>query len=139
MENINDPWISKIGFKHAQSKKLESARILLIWTTIFLICMAIRKEAVNIPTINDISQQIRPGTIFYTALMEMDEDTRSRYIKSLQVAFNDNPLTKKYVRAIRIGLLSGLFTEFILNGNTAKPLGVVARTITYSILATLFG
>ena len=135
-----DPLITKIGFKEAESKTHEIVRFILIWGIAYLIYMAVRREESNPVSIDIISDRIKPGTLAHTALLEMDEDTRTKCINSIKSALNSQRrVTKKFIRAIRVGLLASLMTEFIVNGNTEKPISVVARTITYSTLVALFG
>lgn len=131
--------IAKAGFKTAGSRTYEVLRIALIWGILYLVCSAIIDDINTTPTMDDLSDEIKPGTLIHRALTELDEESRSKCIKSLSNMFQSpQSAPKKYAKAVRVGLMAGFLTEFIVNGNAAKPIGVVTRTITYSVLATLF-
>ena len=104
----------------------------MIWWSIF-------NKLTEPHTLEHVSHHVRPGTILHSAISELDDDSRSKYIKSLKASLDEPPELKKYTRAIRVGLLAGLLTEFIVKGADAKPITVISRTITYSILAVLVG
>ena len=89
--------------------------------------------------LEDISDVIKPGTIMYNTIDEMDPETQQRYIKSLKGALDDEPdPAAKYVRAIQAAMIAGIATEYIVNGNLSKPIGIVAKTIMYSTLTTMY-
>lgn len=138
---VKEKLMTRIGFKEAESKTHEIFRLILIWGITYLIYMAVRsKDTTPVVSIDVLSDRIKPGTLVYKALLQMDNDTRTECINALKSAFDSKRrATKKILRAIRVGLLAGLLTEFIVNGNTDKPVSVVARTITYSTLVALFG
>lgn len=136
---VNVPLIAKIGIRESQSRSHEIFRILLIWGIAFLLYMAfIGTDTGAIASMDTISDRIQPGTLLYNGLLEMDEATRSKCINSLNSTFQYT-VRKKITRGIRVGLLVGLLTEFIVNANSEKPISIIARTVTYSTLLALFG
>ncbi len=130
--------IKQTGIKPAQSFAHELCRVLLIIGLIAIIYKMIKNECDEEISIDDISDTIKPGSLMYQSIMEMDEDTRNKYIKNIYHVLKDEDprKLKKYINGIQVSLIAGIASEYMVNGNLTKPMGIVAKTILYSIIYT---
>jgi hypothetical protein len=46
-------------------------------------------------------------------------------------------MMKKYLKSIKTALLAGIMSEYIINGSSAKPIGIVGKTVVYNLIYTL--
>lgn len=136
--------ITKTGFKPAETNSHELFRLLLIVGIIILVCWSIYKDNKGDKeciTLDDISDVIKPGTIMYKSINEMDEETQKKYLRSLKHSLDDDPpLITKFIRGIQVALIAGIASEYAINGNLSKPIGIIGKTIMYNlvyIMATL--
>ena len=128
-----------LGIKPADSHAHEWVRLLLVIVILYMIYKSIHRDEPETMCLEDISDVIKPGTIMYNTIDEMDPETQQRYIKSLKGALDDEPdPAAKYVKAIQAAMIAGIATEYIVNGNLSKPIGIVAKTIMYSTLTTMY-
>ena len=70
----------------------------------------------------------------------MDTETQCRYVKSLKSTLNVNEestVFSKYMNNIRNALIAGILSEYLVNGNASKPMGIIAKTLIYSSLSTM--
>jgi len=127
------------GFKPAASRVHEIIRALLLIAIVVLIIWNIRRKEEEDIEIDNICDVVQPGTILYNAALELDEDTRRRFATNLKRELSDaRPSTaQKYKKAIGISLLAGVLSEYIINGNSAKPIGIISKTIVYSAVNTM--
>ncbi len=130
--------IQQTGIKPADSFIHEYLRVLLIIGLAVIIYKIIINDSDEDVTLEDISYAIKPGTLMYQSIEEMDEASRNKYIKSLHHVLNDEEprQLKKYINGIQVSLIAGIASEYVVNGNLTKPMGIIAKTILYSIIYT---
>ncbi len=130
--------IQKTGVKPAQTKFHGFLRAVLLIGLIALVVLSIHLDYPNKPTLHDMSDIIPPNTIMYNMINEMDGDLQCRYLANLQLQIEPHQSrVKKYINGIRLALAAGIVSEYMINGNSAKPLGILAKTIVYSIAYTM--
>lgn len=130
--------ITKVGVKPAESPVHNVARFVIVIGILFIIVWSIyykEQEEINIDRIREL---IKPGTIHYQAIQEMDDEAKVCYIRSLKEMTDNNhtSIGQKYFRALKVSLIAGVISEYIENGNTSKPLGIIFKTIMYTMVST---
>lgn len=130
--------IKQTGIKPAESFLHELCRVLLIIGLLVITYKMIKNECDEEITIDDISDTIKPGSLMYQSIMEMDEDTRNKYLKNIYHVIKDEEphILKKYINGIQVSLIAGIASEYMVNGNLIKPMGIIAKTILYSVIYT---
>lgn len=128
-----------LGVKKASTSFDEICRSLLIIALVIAMIWHIYDEQQDDISLSHIEHIIKPGTIMHESICEMDNDTQKKYVKSLKETIDaDDPSTLyKYTKNISTSLAAGVLSEYAVNGNLAKPLGVVTKTIIYSCLSVL--
>jgi hypothetical protein len=130
--------IEKTGVKQAQSKIHNFLRTVLLLGFVFMIFLSIKLENPKQTTLDDISNIVRPGTIMYNMVDEMDDDVKCRYLNNLQSSIEPGQTRlQKYINGVQLSLIAGIVSEYIINGNSAKPLGILAKTVVYSTAYTM--
>lgn len=131
-------FITKIGFKPAESKIHAFLRLLLCLLLIAAIGLLVYqdvKKPERFFTMNDISDTIKPNSVAYQALIELDDHTRSKYIKKIKEASdNETRIINRYTKSIAVALISAILSEYIINGNANKPLSVIAKTMIFTTI-----
>lgn len=127
--------LQKTGFKPAQSYKHAILRIVLLLAVIGVVVYSIYDNKEEIVTLEEVSHLIKPNTILYKSILEMDEKCQNEYLKSMKKTLSPDPTKfKKYLDNIKVALIAGIATEYIMNGNTSKPIGAVAKTIVFNMI-----
>jgi hypothetical protein len=130
--------IQKTGVKPAQTKFHGFLRAVLLIGLIVLVVLSIHLDYPKNPTLGDMSDTIPPDTIMYNMINEMDEDLQCRYLYNLQIQIEPRQSRiEKYINGIRLALAAGIASEYMINGNSVKPLGILAKTIVYSVAYTM--
>lgn len=130
--------IQKTGVKPAQSKFHGFLRAVLLIGFLALVALSIQLDCPKKATLEDMSATIPPGTIMYKMINEMDEDLQCRYLTNLQAQIEPRPpRAKKYINGIQLALIASIVSEYMINGNSAKPLGILAKTVVYSVAYTM--
>lgn len=130
--------INKVGVEPAESPIHNKVRFVLLIGVIFVIIWSVYNKESEEINIDNISNLIKPGTIHYQAIQEMDDEAKVCYVRSLK-EMADNKYTsssQKYLQAMKVSLLAGIVSEYIANGNTAKPMGIIFKTIVYTMVST---
>lgn len=131
--------ISTTGIKPAQSRTHEYLRRVLLIVLICVIIWGITHEEPKLVCIQDLEPAIKKDSLLYQTIQEIDdEDAQQKYLKSLKHTLDaDEPsLMKKYSKAIKIALIAGIYSEYVINGNIVKPIGIIAKTVVYAAIAT---
>ena len=126
------------GFKRASSKHHHIMRLVVaIVMVAFLIwSLVLEKEHEN--DLCNLSDQIKPNTILYNAIDELDGDVKKRYIKSIKQSLEpEPPKWLKCVKNIQYALIGGIITEYIMNGNFDKPVSIIPKTVVTTALASV--
>jgi hypothetical protein len=131
--------ITTTGVKPAASKTHDVLRTFLFVLIMLAIIYTIHHEKSHDVTLDDVCDVIKPGTIMYNSISEMEPDIQRRYLKSLQdtLSEDDPKLVKKYSNGLKVALIAGIASEYIINGNTSKPIGIIAKTIMYTSIYTM--
>jgi len=131
--------LAHIGVQQAETHYHEINRIIIIvfiFTTIVLACIYEKYEEMDIKDYHDV---VKEGTILYRGLMDMDPATRQVYLHAMKPLLqNQVPFYIRYMREIRTPLVAGFVAEYLVNGNTTKPMTSIARSFFYSNIYTLF-
>ena len=125
------------GFKPAASRTHDVIRILMIVAiTGYIIYLGMHDDSEDkCIQLDEVSDIIKPGTLIYQTAEEMDDATRHLYLKSMVPMLTPNPpVIKKYIKSFKFALIAGLLSEYIVNGGTSKLIGVVTKTILYTII-----
>ena len=132
------PIIHSTGVKPATSRIHEYMRRLLCLILIFIIIWGIFTEESEVIAIEDLEPSIKKDSLMYRTIQEMDGDAQQKYLRSLKQTLDQTEpsLLKKYSKSIKIALIAGLYSEYIINGNISKPIGIVAKTVVYSAIST---
>ncbi len=133
-------FLKKIGVQEADHFGHDVVRTLLvlyILTAIVLACY-FDKDSEEIDTA-DLGKFVKKNTILFNALEEMDYKTRKKYLRAMKpVLYDRPPFYRRYLRGLRTPLVAGFLAEYIVNGNTTKPINSIARTLVYGNIYTLF-
>ncbi len=138
-EPIVNRVISTVGIKPATSKIHSIARAVVALSIIILVIWAILHEEENDHAcMADLEEYIKPNTLLYQTIDELEDKTKAVYIKNTKEMINSSQTNtfKRYMNGIKVSLIAGIVSEYIVNGNTSKPLGVIGKTILYSIIYT---
>jgi hypothetical protein len=125
---------SIIGIKPAESQLHNYGRSIVIVLLLSLIIYEIyseKQETDQLDDIGNIGNIIKQDTILYNSVMELEPECRHNYIRYLKSALLKAPpsMAEKYLKNISIAVIVTICSEYIINGNTAKPMGSVGRSI----------
>ena len=128
--------LRKAGFKPATATVHNIVRVVLILIIIsYIVYLAIKEDREEEMTLESVADIIKPGTILYRSAEEIDECSRGIFLKSIIPMLTPNPPTYlSFMKSIWYALLAGITSEYIVNGNTSKPMGVIAKTTFYTML-----
>lgn len=126
-----------LGIKPANSTGHDIVRLAMILVIIYMIYNTINQDAPEEVCLGDISHVVKPGTIMYQTIAEMDSDTQRRFVSSLRGTLEESKPVSKYISSLQAALIAGVASEYIVNGNLSKPMGILAKTIMYSLLTTM--
>lgn len=128
--------ILKTGFKPAKTYTHAILRLIMVFLLIVVIYYTIKTDKQEqCDSIDDINHIIKPGSAAYNALNEIEEPYRSVLVKRIECAASpDPPISKKFMNGIRVALIAGMATEYIINGNESKPIGIMAKTVVYNLI-----
>lgn len=129
--------IYSTGIKPAESKFHEYLRRLLCAIILLIIIWEIATEKPEIICIEDLEPAIKKDSLMYKCISEIDGEAQQKYLRSLKHTLNKSEpgILKRYSKSIKITLAAGVCSEYIINGNMAKPMGIIAKTIVYSAIA----
>lgn len=141
---VNDtPLIPKLittaGIKPAQSRTHEYIRRALLLLLLCAIIWGITHEEPEPMCIEDLEPVIKKDSLLYQTIQEIDDrDAQQKYLKALKHTLDeDEPsLIKRYSKAVKIALVAGIYSEYVINGNITKPIGIIAKTVLYATMAT---
>lgn len=122
---------STIGIKPAESQLHNYGRSIVVFLLLVLIIYEIYSEKQESDRLDDISDIIKQDTILYNSILELEPECRYKYVRFLKSTLLKSPPTmaEKYLKNISIAVIVTICSEYIINGNTAKPMGSVGRTI----------
>lgn len=131
--------LDHIGVKPAESKLHEYLRVSAVIILIGLISWIIFQESNEMDDEEEIEQYIKKDTIINNSINELDPACRKKYIKFLKKTFDEKHETVlyKFYKSIGIALAAGIFSEYIINGNLYKPIGIVGKTTLYTMFNNL--
>ena len=134
------PILKKTGFKPTETFKHEFIRCLFIAFLIGLVCWSIYNEyhKSDDVSIDELSHIIKPGSIMYDSINEMEPDHQKKYIATLKNALSDTPsVFAKYMKSLQVALIAGIASEYSVHGNLSKPMGIISKTIFYTLVNTM--
>lgn len=132
------PIIAKAGIKPATNHWHNFLRVIIILAVLVLTVVSSLLQHPKVVKLQDMENIIKPNTTMHRMISEMDPTAQQRYLRTIQKTFEpDESRTSKYLKSIRTALAAGLISEYIVNGNTAKPIGILSKTIIYTTIATL--
>lgn len=138
MTQILKQVITKAGIKTATSKYHEVIRVVLIILVVVMVILSVKNDVEEDILLDDITDKIRPGTILYNTIDEMDDETQKKYLKSMKITFTDEPsLGAKFLNNLKNALIAGVVSEYAVNGNLSKPIGIISKTIIYTLMNSL--
>lgn len=130
--------LQKTGFKVAQSRTHAILRIILLIGVVALMAMSIRTEKKKDDILERVDDIVEPGTALHKTVMDMSEENRYKYLKSLESIFqSEDDAKRRYLNGIKIALIAGVLTEYIINGNTNKPMNILSKTVIYNIIYSM--
>lgn len=120
-----------IGIRPAESQFHNYGRSIVVFLLLVLITYEIYSEKQESDRLDDIANIIKEDTILYHSIMELEPECRHNYIRYLKSVLLKSPpsMAEKYLKNISIAVIVTICSEYIINGNTAKPLSSVGRTI----------
>lgn len=123
--------VSTLGIRPAESQIHNYGRSIVVFLLLILIIYEIYSEKQESVQLDDISDIIKQDTILYNSVMELEPECRHNYIRYLKTALLKSPpsMAEKYLKNISIAIVVTICSEYIINGNTAKPMGSVGRSI----------
>lgn len=124
-----------LGVKHADKKINDFFRLVLVFGLAYIFVRVISSEREPKPQLEDMTSIIKPGSIMYNAVAEMDDDVRCQFIKGIRSTVKSpQPMASKMSKSVGIALGTSLLSEYIVNGNLTKPLNVVAKTVLFATI-----
>lgn len=132
------PVLAIAGVKEAESRLHAYGRSIAIIILLGIIVWGVYSEHQETLRIDDLNDIVKKDTIMYNAIMELDECARAKYLRSLKKTFEKEPPTlfNKYYKGVQVALIAGVCSEYIINGNASKPIGIVGKTVVYTLLMT---
>lgn len=125
------------GIKPAASRKHEIIRLFVAVVVLGFFLWTIQMTKDDEADLCDIAEYVKPDTILYKSISELDHDAKKNYIKSLKQTFDpDPPIGKKYLKSIQVALVAGIASEYVVNGNFDKPVSIIPRTILFTVIST---
>jgi uncharacterized membrane protein len=76
----------------------------------------------------------------HTAIDEMDEESRARYVAALNRLIHNNddtPRIKKIARSLSVAIISGIIAEYIMHGSMSKTIGILGKTSINTVVGTM--
>lgn len=134
-------FLKAVGIKKADSKINDFVRGVFVVILIYMFVAVLFKNTEEQQmTIEDISDIVKPNTILYNAIRELDDDVQCRYIQSIKKAVNDKtpPLSRRLYKTLGIALGTGILSEYIVSGNLTKPVNIISKTLIFTTLNTFF-
>lgn len=131
--------VEVLGVKPAENKTLNILRIILALVLAGLCIWSIVTDYQEEADINELEDIIPTNSIFHQAIAEIPDD-RSRHNCTLafKEILSDNETKKeKLYKSIKIALLASISSEFIINGNLNKPISVIGKTLTFTLINVL--
>lgn len=130
--------IEKIGIKNPDEIFHDRIRMAVYIIVIGMLIWSFWNDQEEVITLDDFNNQIKEGTLLYQTIDQLDEDTQQKYLRSLKKALDDNQptLVEKYTRALRVALMAGILSEYMIHGNMAKPMAIVGKTVLFTLVAT---
>ena len=130
--------ITKAGIKTAESKFHEVFRVILISAVIIMVILSIKNEIEEDALLDDITDKVKPGSLLYKTIDELDGDAQRKYIKSMKHTFEDDTSrSSKFLNNVKNALIAGIVSEYAVNGNLTKPIGIVSKTVIYALMNSL--
>lgn len=131
--------VSTIGFKPANNKTLNFLRVAIAITIAGLCIWAIVTDYQEELDVKELEDIIPTNCIFHQAIAEIPDDQhRINCTLAFREILSDNETKKeKLYRSIKIALLASIVSEFIVNGNLDKPVSVIGKTLTFTLINTM--
>lgn len=132
---------SSIGIKPAESQLHNYGRSIVVFLLLVLIIYEIYSEKQESDQLDDFNDIIKQDTILYNSILELEPKYRYNYIRYLKSVLlkNQPSVVEKYCKNISIAVIVTICSEYIINGNTAKPIGSIGRTIISTAWSTSLG
>lgn len=134
--------ITTIGVKPSNSTRHEYLRRLLVIILICIMLWEIMHDHIDVITLEDLEPAIKKDSLMYQAIQEIDgEEAQQKYLRSLKntLESKEPTLMKKYSKSVKMALMAGLCSEYIISGNIIKPMGIIAKTISYATIYAIIG
>lgn len=130
--------LQKTGFKVASSRTHAILRILLFILVVVLLVLSIKSEQKKDDILDRVDDIVEPGTILHRTVMNMSEENRYKYLKSLENIFkSEESVSQRYINGVKFALIAGILSEYIINGNTSKPTNIISKTVIFNIIYTM--
>jgi hypothetical protein len=135
---LRTPALTTIGVRPADSKIHEYGRVIVVMLLLALAAWEIYSETQMMDDLEELEVVIKPDSILYNAILELDPDSQVKYIKHIKSTLmcSNEGMLRRYYKNIGIALVAGICSEYIINGSLDKPLGGVAKTIIYATMIT---
>ena len=85
-------------------------------------------------------QMLRPNSKLLKLINDIDNPiAKKRVMTKVEdiVLDRSESMMKKYLRSIQTALLAGIMSEYIINGSSAKPIGIIGKTVVYNLIYTM--
>lgn len=134
------PILKTLGIKDAEKGLLDFLRVVFVLLLSYaIVALILKSNAPRVYTLDDISDVVKPDSIIYRSICELDEGVRSPYILSIKKSFDNPPkVSKKLSRTVAASIMTAMLSEFIVSGNVTKPSNVVAKTFIFAVLNMFF-
>lgn len=85
-------------------------------------------------------EMLRPNCKLIKLINDIDNPiAKKRVMNKVEdiVLDRSDSMMKKYIKSIKTALLAGIMSEYIINGSSAKPIGIIGKTVVYNLIYTL--
>ena len=126
------------GFKQASSKHHHVMRLVVAAVMVAFLIWSLVLEKEHEADMSNLCDHIKPNTILYNSIDELDGDAKKRYIQSINQSLEpEPPKWFKCVKNIQYALIGGIITEYLMNGNLDKPVSIIPKTVVTTALASV--
>lgn len=139
--------IRTLGVKPAVNKKHAIARaVAALCVVMFVVWSIINQRRNDYEEEKDLEydkatlEMLRPNSKLLKLINDVDNPlAKKRLMKKMEDIILDrsDSISKKYLNSVKTALLAGIVSEYIINGSSAKPIGIIGKTVVYNLVFTL--